>query len=77
MSACCATPFPPAAPCARGTFPATPGDVTASLDVAELLRRAARGDPAAWDEIVGRYSGLVSAKIRTFRLQDADALDAM
>jgi RNA polymerase sigma factor (sigma-70 family) len=77
MSTCCATPFRPTTPRARGASPAAPGDVTASLDVAELLQQAADGDPAAWDEIIGRYRGLVSAKIRTFRLQDADALDAM
>jgi RNA polymerase sigma factor (sigma-70 family) len=52
------------------------GDSTAPLEPAELVQRAANGDPAAWQEIMRRYSGLVTAKVRTFRLQDADALDA-
>jgi RNA polymerase sigma factor (sigma-70 family) len=43
---------------------------------AELLLRIGDGDPTAWDEIVHRYSKLVSATVRSFRLQDADALDA-
>lgn len=44
--------------------------------VADLLRRLGDGDPTAWEEIVGRYGELVSATVRTFRLQDADQLDA-
>jgi RNA polymerase sigma factor (sigma-70 family) len=31
----------------------------------------------AWEEIVRRYSKLVSMTVRSFRLQDADALDAV
>jgi RNA polymerase sigma factor (sigma-70 family) len=42
----------------------------------ELLRSAASGDERAWTEIVGRYRGLVSAVVRSYRLQDADAHDA-
>lgn len=49
----------------------------AEASVADLLLRIGDGDPAAWEEIVGRYSELVLATVRTFRLQDADALDAM
>jgi RNA polymerase sigma factor (sigma-70 family) len=45
--------------------------------VAHLLRRIGEGDPAAWQEIVRRYGGLVSATVRSFHLQDADALDAV
>lgn len=56
---------------------AAAGDVITTLDLSELVSQAARGDPAAWEEIIRRYSGLVAAKIRTFRLQDADTLDAM
>jgi RNA polymerase sigma factor (sigma-70 family) len=37
----------------------------------------ARGDPAAWDEIFRRYGKLVSTTVRAFRLQEADALDAV
>ncbi|MGH3600068.1 MAG: RNA polymerase sigma factor [Pseudonocardiaceae bacterium] len=45
--------------------------------VANLLRRIGDGDPAAWDEIIRRYGRLVSATVRSFRLQEADAFDAI
>ena len=48
----------------------------ATPNVADLLLRAGDGDPAAWNEIVHRYGKLVFATVRSFRLQDADALDA-
>lgn len=41
-----------------------------------LLGAAGRGDDRAWEEIVRRYGGLVTATVRTFRLQDADSADA-
>jgi RNA polymerase sigma factor (sigma-70 family) len=50
---------------------------TTRLQYAELLEKAANGDPTAWGEILRRYSGLVTARVRAFRLQDADALDAI
>lgn len=50
-------------------------DVTPSTT--DLLRRAAEGDQRAWEGIVRRYSAVVYARVRSFRLQDADALDAM
>jgi RNA polymerase sigma factor (sigma-70 family) len=46
-------------------------------DVADLLLRIRDGKPAAWDEILQRYGKLVSATVRSFRLQEADALDAV
>lgn len=46
------------------------------LQVAVLLRAAGQGDSGAWEEILRRYSGVVVARVRSFRLQDADALDA-
>ena len=49
----------------------------ATLGVAELLLGAGEGDPGAWEEILRRYSGLVLARVRSFRLQDADALDVV
>ena len=55
----------------------TTTDPAGLLEPAELVQRAAHGDPSAWQEIMRRYSGLVAAKIRPFRLQDADALDAI
>ena len=45
--------------------------------VADLLLRIGERDPAAWDEIIHRYGTFVSATVRSFRLQDADALDAV
>jgi RNA polymerase sigma factor (sigma-70 family) len=42
-----------------------------------LLLAAEQGDKSAWEEIVRRYSGTVSAAVRSFRLQNADALDAI
>ncbi|MGH3721686.1 MAG: RNA polymerase sigma factor [Pseudonocardiaceae bacterium] len=51
--------------------------IGATDDVADLLQRISDRDPAAWDEILRRYSPLVSATVRSFRLQEADALDAM
>jgi RNA polymerase sigma factor (sigma-70 family) len=52
-----------------------PGDATNSVD--DLLLRIEDGDPTAWDEILCRYSKLVSTTVRSFRLQEADALDAI
>ena len=45
--------------------------------VADLLRQICDGDPGAWDEILRRYGNLVSTTVRSFRLQDADALAAV
>ncbi len=44
---------------------------------AELLRCAGAGDPRAWEQILRRYGSMVLARARTFRLQDADTLDAV
>ncbi|HET9254793.1 MAG TPA: sigma-70 family RNA polymerase sigma factor, partial [Pseudonocardiaceae bacterium] len=52
----------------------TPADAVS--DMTDTLRRAGNGDPAAWEEILRRYSRLVSSTVRSFRMQDADALDA-
>jgi DNA-directed RNA polymerase specialized sigma24 family protein len=50
---------------------------TASPIGADLLLRAGDGIRPPGREIVHRYGRLVSATMRSFRLQDADALDAM
>ncbi|MGH3773101.1 MAG: RNA polymerase sigma factor [Pseudonocardiaceae bacterium] len=42
----------------------------------DLLARARDRDPTAWAEIMRRYRGVVLAKVHSFGLQDADALDA-
>ncbi|HET9117637.1 MAG TPA: sigma-70 family RNA polymerase sigma factor [Pseudonocardiaceae bacterium] len=49
----------------------------AALSVTELVRLAGADDQAAWQEIVRRYHGLVLARVRLFRLQHADAHDAV
>ena len=73
-----ALPPPRQRPPSPGAHPATTGYGTAAtLEVAELLLKAGEGDPVAWEEILRRYSSVVLAKVRTFRLQDADALDAV
>lgn len=43
----------------------------------ELLRRAGADDPAAWSELVRRYTPLLRARAASHRLQEADALDAV
>jgi RNA polymerase sigma factor (sigma-70 family) len=43
----------------------------------DLLLGIVDGNPGSWDEILRRYSALVSATVRSFRLQEADALDAI
>src|SRR3954449_9126551 len=66
---------PTSGPCA------TPGPTrhatAATLSMDELLARAARRDPSAWEEIMSRHNGVVWARVRSFRLQDADASDAV
>lgn len=46
-------------------------------NMADLLLRIADGDSKAWEEIIHRYSTLVSTTVRSFRLQEADTLDAI
>ena len=43
--------------------------------VAELVVEAGKGDTAAWDALVERFAGLVTAVVRTYRLSPADAAD--
>jgi len=54
-----------------------PRPAIVSWSVSELLRRAGDGDQVAWEEIVRRYHRLVLAKVRSFRLQESDAHDAV
>ncbi|MGH3608600.1 MAG: RNA polymerase sigma factor, partial [Pseudonocardiaceae bacterium] len=49
----------------------------ATPSVADLLRRAGNGDQAAWEEILLRHGKRVFATVCSFRLQEADALDAV
>ncbi|MGH3974652.1 MAG: RNA polymerase sigma factor [Pseudonocardiaceae bacterium] len=52
-----------------------PFDATDSM--ADLLQGISNKDSAAWDEIIRRYGKLVLMTVRSFRLQEADALDAI
>jgi RNA polymerase sigma factor (sigma-70 family) len=52
-----------------------PADATDSA--ANLLLGIGDGNPGSWNEILRRYGTLVSATVRSFRLQEADARDAV
>jgi RNA polymerase sigma factor (sigma-70 family) len=45
------------------------------MDLDALVRAAATGDQAAWNELVARFERLVWATARSFRLSRADAAD--
>jgi RNA polymerase sigma factor (sigma-70 family) len=47
------------------------------LDAAELVRRAASGDRSAWAHLVDKYSRLIWAMTRDFRLPESDAADVV
>ncbi|MGH3770739.1 MAG: RNA polymerase sigma factor [Pseudonocardiaceae bacterium] len=49
----------------------------ATPQLTDLLAHASSGDSQAWEEIVRQYGGLVYATVRSYRLQDDDALDAV
>jgi RNA polymerase sigma factor (sigma-70 family) len=51
--------------------------VTADADPADLVRRAAEGDAAAWQALVERYAGLLWSIAGSYRLGRADAADAV
>ena len=46
------------------------------LTTTKLFRIAVAGDPAAWAKLVRRFEPAVAAMITSYRLQEADALDA-
>jgi DNA-directed RNA polymerase specialized sigma24 family protein len=39
--------------------------------------RVRNGELLAWDDVLRRYGTLVAATVRSFQMQDADALDAI
>ena len=55
----------------------TEAGLDASSEITALLHAAVEGDSSAWTEIVVRYGRLVSTTVQSYRLQDADALDAI
>jgi RNA polymerase sigma factor (sigma-70 family) len=59
-------------------LPQIPGKKAAAVDDAEIsdmVSAAAKGDGAAWDALVHRYSGLIWSVTRGYRLSAADAAD--
>ena len=46
-----------------------------ALNLAEVVARAANGDPSAWDQLVDRFASTVWAVARAHRLSAADAAD--
>jgi RNA polymerase sigma factor (sigma-70 family) len=59
---------------------AAPAAMTATMVAmtpAELVTAAASGESAAWDALVNRYTGLLWSVARGFRLDQADAADAV
>lgn len=65
---------PPAA--LRGSGDA-PGPGASEDEICGLLRRATRGDQAAWETIVARYTPLLWSVTRQFRLTHEQAADAV
>ena len=57
--------------------PRAPHLPVSEAPVEELVARAAEGTQAAWDEIVRRYERLVWSIARSYRLNSADAGDAV
>jgi RNA polymerase sigma factor (sigma-70 family) len=47
----------------------------ADLDVARMMRRAADGDPSAWEGLVDKYGRLIWSITRDFKLVETDAAD--
>ena len=49
--------------------------MTVDTDLSDLVERARSGHEEAWEQLVDRYSGLVVAITRSFRLSSDDAAD--
>jgi RNA polymerase sigma factor (sigma-70 family) len=48
-----------------------------SLDISQLVRRAAIADRSAWEQLVDQYSRLIWAITRDFKLPESDAADVV
>jgi RNA polymerase sigma factor (sigma-70 family) len=55
--------------------PATVGADIEDLDATRLVRRAASGDPRAWEGLVDKYGRLIWSITRDFKLVESDAAD--
>jgi RNA polymerase sigma factor (sigma-70 family) len=47
------------------------------MSTAQLVAGARRRESVAWEELMARYGGMVRGVVASFRLQDADAADAV
>jgi RNA polymerase sigma factor (sigma-70 family) len=47
----------------------------ADLDVTRMMRRAADGDPSAWEGLVDKYGRLIWSITRNYKLVETDAAD--
>jgi RNA polymerase sigma factor (sigma-70 family) len=55
--------------------PRVAGAEVADLDATRLMRRAANGDPRAWEGLVDKYGRLIWSITRDFKLVESDAAD--
>jgi RNA polymerase sigma factor (sigma-70 family) len=62
---------------AGGTAGAVADHNDGALDVAQLVLRAAAGDKSAWEGLVDRFSRLIWAMTRDFKLPETDAADVV
>jgi RNA polymerase sigma factor (sigma-70 family) len=62
---------------AGGSVATVPDQDDGTLDVGQLVRRAAAGDRGAWERLVDQYSRLIWAMTRDFRLAESDAADVV
>ena len=64
-------------PLATGRSGTQLGRAEGTVDVAQLVRRAASGDKAAWERLVDQFSRLIWAMTRDFKLCESDAADVV
>ena len=62
-------------PAAQGVLPRLQRLAVEQMDLAELVRAAAKGDQRAWEGLIGRFGGLVWSVARAHGLSRADAAD--
>lgn len=48
-----------------------------SVDISQVVRQAALGDRSSWEQLVSKYSRLIWAMTRDFKLADSDAADVV
>jgi RNA polymerase sigma factor (sigma-70 family) len=48
-----------------------------SVDISQVVRQAALGDRSSWEQLVSKYSRLIWAMTRDFKLAESDAADVV